>query len=236
MKSDRIKKLIRQVSTGDKEAAARLDSLISELVERFRAGDEETWEELGAYFQKVVVWDVAKRLDRNHRDFKELVQDIMSHVSKSVKTSFDPSKGTLGVYIRSIVRRRVGDYFEQKKRQRQNPTTSIDEEKERDSEKAGSKEKLDLPAQDDEPDRKVLRQELRERLWSTFRKLPILCQKLLIYSELEKKRAKEIAEILALKPNEVYWRKSRCLTKLQKLIKDDDYFDDPDWFFQVLFK
>lgn len=180
------------------------------LLSAVRRGDEVGWDEFYTMYKPLILLRGGDRR-LNQAEKEELVQLVMISFFNSAKTfRYDKSQGRFRDYFRRIIDNKAYDLMQQ----RQDGTISIE------SEEFGID---DLPAEAEDR----WEDEWRELVFAqAFEELKLKCEATTLqsydYFVRQNLSAKEVANLLDIKPNAVYQHKTRVEEMLREIIKGLD--------------
>jgi RNA polymerase sigma factor (sigma-70 family) len=201
MPAGQITGLLQRARSGDEEAIQELRILSESLIARYAAGDrgKEVAAELNEYIEFKCKWWVEQQV-KDSILVKDVMQEIRLKIFSSLgKGGFIIQEGSdFGRFVRVIAKNEVMNFFRDKKKRGQNPTSEIE---------------VEDPSN---PEDELLTNDLQERFKKAIQELSELCQKILMVYVLMHWSDKEISNSLDMPIEELYWRKSRCLKQLRK--------------------
>ena len=179
------------------------------IVRRCMDGDSRAWAELvGAEHRRV--YGLCYRFTGNAGDAEDLTQDVFLKIYSNL-SSFDPSRGSLRVWIATMTRNLLVDNFRRTRNQR--ATTSLDDG----WESAEELRPVDrLVARDPSPHESAAQKQLAEVVQEALTRLPVDLREAVILRDLQDLDYKEIASVLAIPEGTVKSRISRGRAELAR--------------------
>jgi len=184
-----------------------------ELVIKSQQNDRLALEELLKRYQKNI-YNTLYHLDPKRHDVSDLVQEAMFRVARSIKNLKSPEK--FKVWLNQIITNLF--YDELRRKSRQLPTLSMDDNSYDHDEETLSKTK-DIPDPARLPDEKTLGFELNNKIQEAVENLPEQFRLVIVLREVQGLSYEEIAEITKTNIGTVKSRLARARAKLQEKIK-----------------
>lgn len=184
-----------------------------ELVIKSQQNDRLALEELLKRNQKNI-YNTLYHLDPKRTDMSDLVQEAMYRVAKSIKSLKQPGK--FKVWLNQIITNLF--YDELRRKSRQLPTLSMDDNSYEHDEETLSKTK-DIADTAKLPDEKTLGRELNKKIQEAVDNLPEQFRLVIVLREVQGLSYEEIAEITKTNIGTVKSRLARARAKLQEKMK-----------------
>ena len=182
----------------------------NELVKCIQDGDQQAVAEFYTRYHDLIAFKVSKKLNREHQDFKDVVQDIILFIlSGLTRGKFDPAKGKLGAWIHGITRNQIAAYFHSFSKEVADKNIEI--------------ENLMIKAQSTHA---IEQEEESEMIQKLLKKLKPQYQEVLMLRYFEELSIAEISEKINLEPRRVSERIHYALVLLRKqLQKGSNFFN-----------
>lgn len=184
------------------------------LVEQFKAGSLEAFEEIVARYESKV-FNLAMRFTRNEEDAEEVLQDVFSTVYRKIE-SFQ-GKSAFSSWLYRVI---VNAAFMKLRKRKQHQTVSIEDL---------TPAVKQLCVEEEQPgcarsDSFTLNRELRDTLEAAINKLPDQYRKVFVLRDVDGLSNQEVGEILQLSIPAVKSRLHRSRLMLRKRLQR--YYDD----------
>ncbi len=188
----------------------------SQLMERFRDGDEEAFRQLVARFQKPLI-NFFYRLTWDRFTAEDYTQEVFVRLVRSRK-SYRPT-ARLSTYLYRIAK----NYWIDRCRQRAAaPAVGSLDRPIRESEGRPTALKDTVEARTGRPDEMLHRKEIRERVKEAVGRLPEDLRLVFVLSENQGLRYAEIAEVMEIPVGTVKSRMHAAVRRLRRMLKDLD--------------
>jgi RNA polymerase sigma-70 factor (ECF subfamily) len=184
----------------------------TQVVRRCMDGDPGAWAELvGAEHRRV--YGHCYRFTGNASDAEDLTQDVFLKIYANL-ASFDPSRGSLRVWIATMTRNLLVDNFRRSRNQR--ATSSLDDG----WESAEELKPVDrLVARDPSPHESAAQKQLAAKVEEALTLLPLDLREAVILRDLQDLDYREIASVLAIPEGTVKSRISRGRAELARRLE-----------------
>lgn len=187
-------------------ASSREDDL---LVTRARGGDEQAFKELVDKYERALFYHILKMV-KDREQVEDLVQEAFVKAFDNLNSY--STEYAFSTWLYRIATNHTIDYLRKKKLQ----TMSIDEPvKTREGEM-----QMQLPAEDAETDRDIIRKQRQEMVQDAIEDLPPKYRKVIEMRHMEEKSYQEIADVLELPLGTVKAHIFRARELLYKELKD----------------
>jgi len=193
------------------------DSSELELISRCLNGDESAWNELfDTHYAGTVRFIFQINPDLTQEDAEEIAQETFLSVVKNL--GYFNKKSRLQTWIFRIAINKAHDFLDKRiatKRGGNVQHIRIDSENNEDE-----RSKFDIPDSKLKPDEEILKNEEFKILVNSLEKLGGICRELIELKYFGGLSYDEIAQAMNMNPKTVSSRLSKCLNKLESIVKE----------------
>jgi RNA polymerase sigma-70 factor, ECF subfamily len=188
----------------------------TQIVGRCLNGDSSAWAEMVRAHQRRV-YGLCYRFTGNATDAEDLTQDVFLKIYSNLG-SFDPTRGSLPVWITTMTRNLLVDNFRRTRNLR--ATGSLDEGWDQTEELRPHQSVADkLADAGPSPHESAARQELKKMVQLALMKVSVELREAVILRDLQDLDYKEIAQVLGIPEGTVKSRISRGRAELARLLE-----------------